>query len=878
MIQRHLMKLRAVLLAALAAVCAASGRQEIVRADGETLFVQSLVDRGMFDLAEQFCERQIARIQTADERADWELVLSDCYRQHAWNLVQANRNSLVQHAIERITDFLQNQTVSAPQELTLRMRQIELLTLPARMQFLADGGHPAWRQATRSSSGTADRQNEIANDPQPAEPEHETELKQAGEMAAGLLKQLDQLRRDLDPQDVRLIRDRTRFALAESQVGLSRMARTQAEADEQSRLADQSLQQLIRSANDDVLKFRARVLAAEIQLDRGDLKAVELRIDAVSAESRSPEQTEIVRVLRIRRVLQAGLPTDALQQLVDARSSGTVLSPELIALKMQAMLAMYELVWRLGDPEAVQTTADEFDRQQDEALQRVPTGVWHEAIQKVIRRKASVAIAGPVVADQLEIVEVHLANGGVEAARDEVLRILASIPENSAQGPKAQLALQAGDLSVKIGDWTRAAELLKRSANQFLELDDKSRAAAADLLAAYAKGRLWDNMPGRDQQATEYQNALTEHIRAYDDLPTATTAREWLIRLVQESNPARAIEELLTLAERIPESPDRAKWLTQAGTLLIREVRKDIRPGKTDSSLEAGSAAGADQQLRRYQDLNIEIKIASAELQIQSVELRLLSPESENNWLALRKELESIGVAAADTQLATRLALLRLVIDSRSTLNAAAVESHTAVLLRGSPEQRLDNAEFIAGYLNLGAPQPGDLLLARAITRLIEGQIANGTNERLRLLSLALPAATLTGNTALTDSLFGELLKAELTDQQIQRMAELITESSGGSQDNSGAGAAAGIPSVPDVATSDRRQRFWQSVLKRTPQGSDQWLEASLQTAILAESAGDILQGRKIMDVVEVLYPQWGNAERRQRAVKLRRQLQGEIR
>lgn len=60
--------------------------------------------------------------------------------------------------------------------------------------------------------------------------------------------------------------------------------------------------------------------------------------------------------------------------------------------------------------------------------------------------------------------------------------------------------------------------------------------------------------------------------------------------------------------------------------------------------------------------------------------------------------------------------------------------------------------------------------------------------------------------------------------------------------------------------------------IKMNKQGTDIWLEASLQLATIA-SADRKAETLKQLDVIQTLYPDWGTAGRKERALALRESL-----
>ncbi|MEZ6059137.1 MAG: hypothetical protein R3C19_02130 [Planctomycetaceae bacterium] len=114
----------------------------------------------------------------------------------------------------------------------------------------------------------------------------------------------------------------------------------------------------------------------------------------------------------------------------------------------------------------------------------------------------------------------------------------------------------------------------------------------------------------------------------------------------------------------------------------------------------------------------------------------------------------------------------------------------------------------------------------------------------------------MTGNTKLRDDLTGRLLALKLSPQQLQCIAAAFGRTSAKPADSDGTG-----------------HRFWQHVLNASEQGSDIWLEASLQSALLEFENGNAAEATRRLAVVDLLHPDWGGKERQQRAEELARRL-----
>ena len=144
------------------------------------------------------------------------------------------------------------------------------------------------------------------------------------------------------------------------------------------------------------------------------------------------------------------------------------------------------------------------------------------------------------------------------------------------------------------------------------------------------------------------------------------------------------------------------------------------------------------------------------------------------------------------------------------------------------------------------------------------------TGLALAMLPAIGTASAMSGERSFFDHLLQQFLSKDLTDQQIDTIALAISH----------AGTSA---TTTTVAAKGRQQantgsdkaliQLWSGVLKRNRQGSDRWLEASLQLAALSAANNDTREATRILNLVDVLYPSWGNPTRQQAAMHLKKQL-----
>ncbi len=922
--------------------------QAVLAGDGDLEFVQQLTARGLFDLAEQYCERRISLLTEADQRAEWELRLADCFAQHAWSHESTNRDSLVNHAVERTTEFLQQNVVAPPLELNLRLAQIELLLVSAaaRKAILhagrtfqppgiplaavvpSGGGLPGRfpSPGTIASPDAAASRNPV-DAPPPAQAVAAMCLAKAAELTEALLVQLEQIQRDLEHHHVRGVRDRARMLHAAILELQSHFPPAGASADELTRRAEGLAQLVRKSAVDDVFKWRASLVLAELQLNRRDFPAFDLQLRGLRPNDVPPGQSEAVLGLRVRGLLGRGQAQDALREIDAFQADRPHLTQELTCLRLECLLGMFELETLLNDESRQGHVAAEFVAARDRTA-TMTTGVWREAAGRIVARFRHVQLVGVAAADQLDRVEQFTASGESENARTLIQQILTRLPASASSRSRAALLLQAGQLSVRLTDWQAAVEQLQSSRELSQASGDDRTAAAADLLRVYALGQLWQNGTASAEQPVEYEAALTSHLADFPEAETAPTAREWLTRILKVRAPRQAAEELLLLFDQSPQDSRRWEWLCDAGALLLNDCHDRLSGRASDGlAVTAGTelltkyrqrAAAAVESESETTDHDIRMPAPepipaefSARLNLQLVECDLVVPGTDSiDWDRLNRRLQTArslftplrppdspppittsspadvtraadvtGLRGADSPeraltvpkpsdapdaLFFRSELLGLVVDLRGGTVEGSVASRGHSLLQAPEHERAYAATFLTGQIAGASPSPGNLVLAKVAGRLVESLLTarSSVAERLPLFRTAMIVSALTGETALTQRMLAELLRGELSEDDLARIADALTANTAAKKHVSG-----------QTEIGNLQQKLWQILLRRSPQGSDRWLEASLQTALLARQSGDPTESLRILNVVEVLYPEWGSASRGEAARRLRKQI-----
>lgn len=893
-------------------------------ADGEREFVQQLLDRAMYGLAEQFCYRQLEGLHDVNHLATWEMMLSECQQQHAWNMDADSRNGMIRESAERLTEFLRNNAPSAENDLMLRVRQIELLSAAGLMEEIIQSPISSVQLLPAT---TATNNENVPKRRVSSEARFATEaVNQARTLAESLLTQIEEVRREVDRDAVRAARERTRMVLTDVAFVRYRLADTK-DSKKLREDAETLIEQMQKTTSDDWLRFRCRVMLAEIQLDLKDFDAFQLRYGSTEAAASSQTEKASAAALKIRSLLQQGLPSEALQEYVEASKNGLALTQELQTLRLEGLLQLLELLYQLDESpqrtELQNRTQLEFQQLRDKTL-TLTTGVWRQRCVRIADHFDRVLQVGPDAALELEYVSELVDDGDMATARQR-LQSLAQRLSTKSPILAARVQLQAGNLSIRLREWPIAKTELRLAKETFQLANDLPGAAAADLLSVYVTGQQWNSGSSGEVTETDYQAAIESHLSAFPGQKTLTQARDWKARLLRASSPLKAAREFLDLAAMqeapttIPAAePLQPQLMSSEQTLrlcLAGDCLIDALGTPQNSSVDADMSSVTelktlrDEFLRRAANAELQqpesSSLYSLVLKCQQSGLVLVEPlPATSSWpemlLNNRKLLESLqmleratsgqpevaGEETPSTETTTSsqklstgentdLQYLRNRVEAichtmvvlcsvRQLANAADYETSMAKLRSLPRAGRLAVAQSLGRQMNADAAAvPGDVQLALFLISLVTESSASsipGLTVDDRLMELQL-LQTL-GRSAKSTAAY---------DRCLNDLLAMTLDESQIARTADIVTQSAG--SQTSTGSKQNAKRFWQSVQKRTKAGQDAWLESSLQLALIAESTGDKKEAAKILGVVDVLHPEWGTAARKTRADELRSRL-----
>lgn len=850
--------------------------QDAVGDRADQLFLRELTERQFFDLAAQHCRRMRSAAATPDRKAKWQLRLCQTCEKQAWFSEAANRGGLLNRSIDEVTEFIQSHSVEPYLNIELRLQQIVTLQNSVRMTLiLAEAGHLFARTDQPSGESSSRNAASLSVNCEPA-------VDRGTELAEELLRHLEEIRSELDPDAARNLRERIRVLLAEFSALKWRVNAESADSQQLLRAAEEALDLASRATRDDELQLRVGWLNGELLLYSGNLEAFELHIRSI-ADMTASDDFSVPQFLSIRERLFCQEASAAARLASQSSPASALQRQQFIWLGLESLLGVHELVSQLNDEDLLVDARAKFESQREQA-ERNTRGVFRDAVELTIRRFELIDEVGAEIADLIERIEYLRSRAENEPALRLIDVALRRLPPDSQGRSRGALELRAGEILVEQQKWQAAMDRLGQAVTLYGQAEQINEQAVADLLRIFAMAQRVgatdpadSDLSGPTVSREAYVAALESHLSQFAAQTTWSRAAEWLQRILAEAQPLRAAELAMDRFSREQAPARKIERLTEVAELLDRVTI--MEENAAAERLQQGLRSNLTAMLAEP-DVYPRSNLARLELTLLRFEMQ--SPDlNPNRWPEfktavdrLHEELTSPAAAAKNSAGSTQeeamgqLTLLEAVIAARTTNETKRLSEFGDRIAATEPDRIEKTILFLDGQYAGQSLRTGDPWLADLVGRLLrrllaEDKTAADQRQLVRMLPVAVRSSALLGDSSLPDQLLGRIMQSSLTDQQLSVIAESLAA----------AESAQTFGTDGAVSASQVRRKFWLSILGAKPQGSAMWLEASLQLATLAASSGDVAKALQQLGVVETLYPQWGDAERRARAAALQEQL-----
>lgn len=809
----------------------------------DAVFLNQLLRRNLFRVARTYCETQQDRAINADESAAWSRKLANVVNEQSWTLNDSGRNEMLNEQIGQLESTLSDSSLSLPSRLRVRFSQIRLIVTGLEIRLVLNrAGHLSTRQ-----NGVRELLLKQGNSAE----ERLSETDPAVDVLEKLLNDIRKYKSEF-ADDFSELRDEASLLKAELHAARARLVRLfDDSASNETAKAISLADSVLRSTRLPSHKRRAYELKAICLAETDSLSELDLHLRRLN--SMFPESTrQLHHFLAVESKLKRQDADGAIEELSRFEPTTSHNRQKAAWLRTEAALIRYETASELRDQKLMKTAHREFNATFEESRQ-LTLGVFRSVLRGIYRRFELIQSVGVDVADLIEQVEEYRNIGKSSEALNLIDVALRRLPHD-ARRPRAALNLTAGELLLEQSKFKEAIDRLESAGIDFRKTEDEPREAAADLLRIYAIAQqLKSNSSGELRH--RYETSLRDHLKNFPQQPSSGKARRWLIAILGERAPLDAFKLLnqqlefeTDVAERLRTAERMAELMRSLRESALAPEAREIFFELTTELVSNPAVKPRDAALLQFYLLEIEASSDSPSwpniaATLEKISVSLLSriqQERDSVELQMRSMgLQAVAAARTNQPAGDRLKLGHKVL--------ALPDTGYSILL-----------ETIERHIVRDDLQTGDQWLAEIVDALLRRQTmqASTAQELIGLLRRATSNVTVTGQAGVQNDILHKLGERNLTSEQLQSVALLLSDSE-----------------LPE-ASSSFLTAFWQRVLRNNSEGSELWLEATLQLSSLAYSSGDVKTAKKRLSVADTLYPKWGSNSRRHRAAELMQQLQ----
>ncbi len=654
-----------------------------------------------------------------------------------------------------------------------------------------------------------------------------------------------QIDADLLPHRLKGLSRDVEFQWAESQLDLAKVLPVGPQRTAALERAAERFHLLTRIARPDEIAWNSRVSLIEILRiqQQGDL--VPARVTSLlTAQPPAAIRSRAIAEL-VQSQLAQGAPATALTTLKEHRQASGTASDELDALLVESLLAARRMVQEQGDT----VLAEDLLKQTQAVANRVQ-GPWGVRSRLLLERAAEADLYGPALSEAAHQAKWAQRNGRGKEAIDWYLRAMQMARTAGQQEFAAEFAMSAARAMMDAERFAEAVSTLEPLAASERMGDD---VAEADLLRAYALGRLYEQQPTSDRQDV-YRAALEEHRRRFV-LPATRVQATWMLARLEEH--AGEWTRALTLYGEIPAAhPDGPAAQARVAGLyesLLQRLRDRKQP-------VADWERRAHNQLREYvrgfppPPARLSLEQASIAVILSRMLLDQEVPDFAGAGSLLDRVLQTCRVVGRE---ATR--------DGGTpgadwqTLFASAAQLRVVAY---AGEGQMENARRSLNELALAAPAQMLNVLA-GLTEVAE-RIELQHRQALAQMQLELSKDL-------------EARRDQLDRQAQSQLDECLAEAYAAAGDTQAAaavyekilwqqpddrGTLRALARLYGACATRECQRnaleIWTRLEKLSARGTQDWLEARYHMAECAHLAGDDETARKLIGLTRVLYPDLG--------------------
>ena len=633
--------------------------------------------------------------------------------------------------------------------------------------------------------------------------------------------------------------------------------------------AEQSLRRLIGVA-DEPVQSRAKVLLVACSRLKGELDRASEMLAALEKSEPRPSDSvfDEMTAERVRLLMELRRPADAAELLVKARSKRQRLTGELWLLQIRSLIELRNIAL----DKQQESLADRLSKQINTTIERCEEqvgGFWSRRCQQSWDNAQTTRKYGVELDSLMQQARMDFTAGRIEVALAEY----ASAERAAAKNGQLDLAMELGFTRASIQldqkQFESSAAEFFRLANEYMK---HALTAKAHLLGTYSLGRIYDEKKTQ-QHREDYTEALDRHLKNYSRDSTVNDARYLKAQLEEQRLQATQALPLYLQVEtghvRAPEAMSGAARCYE--TILRRMNERNLATddlereaidrlskylSETGDPIETWNVTHADVALRLAAILlmgssNRWIPGAPVASRLNGLE----KPFEPNNsvrcmqaeqWLSQvtsfteRQDSETAFAEAAEL-LRQRIAPLHIValagrgniVEAERVLSTLSASPSKMLLVFGRLTQ------FVAAT-NPAERAPLATLQLSVAKRLIPLQDQLSPDEREQFDRCLATTYIAAGQFAKAVELVKKLANLSPKDINKQReLAQLLAEAND-----------------PDAQSLTRQ--CWRRVESLTKSGSVEWLSARLAVLRACVRLNQFEEGRKLLQVTRLLYPDLG--------------------
>ncbi len=652
-----------------------------------------------------------------------------------------------------------------------------------------------------------------------------------------------------------------RLALAQS----LRSSAELAPADSRERTVDlvdaETTARKLVGAADEPIPFHAKLLLVDCLRLKGDFVRAEemLAVLEKGVPGNSEALSLVATALRARVLLDRHQAPDALESILQARSTRNRLSGELWYLQTRALLTMRDLAVAKKDMDLAQSLRQQAEVTLGRCDEQVG-GFWSRRCRQLWESDQTAEKYGPELDALMQQARADFLAGRFDAAL-----------KNYARGELAARSATKIDLAAELG-YTRASILLQEkkydaAGTEFLRLaadyPQSPRAAAAHLNGAYCLGRLYDEHKTQSRREL-YTTELDRHMERFAADSTANDARFFKAQLEEQRLQATAA---LPLYLKIPADHPRFSEASAGAARCYETILVRMRERKLPTSELEQAAISTLQQLVPKQESTETVwteQQCEVALHLAAILLMVEPPRFERAEQLLGQVAQSAAQVKETDAWSERWRQLRRRAESLRVVamagNGRPVEAERLIdsLAVATPRDLLVTVERLAPFIaseNRQRQVQYVALQLRAIEQLSKHRQALTREEQDQLDQSVGRAYLASGQITKALEVYGRLATAAVKDANRQReIATLLSEFE------------------PKECATLARQ-CWRRVESLTKQGTPEWLTARLGVINTSIKLNELPEARKLLAVTTLLYPELGGPDLKARFNVTKQQL-----